>query len=1575
MHRTATYKRITIAIIFLLYSLASFATGGDSSHRPAVPLPVTSTFTGFNVNTASNVNTTNRSFAQLDQYLNGQQFTVQQTGDEFNEAFFDKINAGDPTTEENKAKARSTLAEVENSNSYVDYLEPSDINKLPIGLRKKIGNTEVTIAISSAVFTEKYAKLTAFARIRIGQSPKELLFGVSGLKLSYKGGIIGDASLVLLGDVAIPINGDNAALILKGGMSMETGQANMLTYITVDCNGFKELGLNADIQFPRSMIVPADAQGTLLDGKVTAELRNVKVSNWNDIIASVSFTTPFQVNGLKGFNFTVSTAAFDFSDLRNNPDIVYPQGYQQKYLDQENINAWRGVYVKELNVGLPNAMKNRQEPDKVVSFGVNDLLIDNNRISGLFYAENVLPITKGSASGWKFSVDSIRLALEANHLMRAGFGGRIGLPMSKDYDTTNKRKFLAYSAVISSNSDYVCRVTTLDSLDFDIWKARVLLKPNSYIQLTGNGSSLKPEAMLHGKMGILAASTDEKPNRDAGKNPVADFKGISFESLHITTDAPYITAQYFGYDGEVKLGNFPVSINNISLEKDASTNEIGIGLGLRVNLHEAEFSGGTRVRIFGKLEEGEGLKSWSYSRLKIDEIDINARVKEVFRLEGRIKFLDDDPVYGDGFDGHIKVVIEKGLGPDSVSVAVNAIFGKKNTFRYWYIDGLVDLGSGIGGAVKITGFGGGAYYRMKKDGFSTSTDFSPTGVKYVPDSTAGLGFKATVLFSVGSKKVCKGGASFEVAFNAGGGVRYIGLFGFAKFLGEIPGAGNVTDFISKKFKAVEDKLNSVNLGSDALNNLKVMQPSSAAKETYPTEERPGETGLSAYIGIQYDFNAKSLHATFDLYVNAAGGLMKGAASENRAGWAVFHVDPKEWYLHMGTPSDRLGLKIGIAGISLTTGSYLMAGYNMPKFPDPPSKVISILRDAGVEYTNNINAGDAEGGRGFAFGTSLELNTGDVRFLFFYANFSAGLGFDVMIKDWGDAHCQGSSDRIGINGWYAQGQAYAYLQGELGVKIKILFIKKNISIIKGAAAALLQAKLPNPTWVGGYMGFTVNVLGGLIKGHFNFKFSFGHDCEIVRDEDIKEFDDFTVVSNITPDDGNTNVSVLSKVQVKFSIAPGKTMEAPREDGSGNDVFMPQLESVKLYDGNNEVANSTSFNVDGDVLTMIPSAVMRANTPYKVVTRVTMRQLVNGYWVPLSENGQVVTEEKTVTFTTGAAPETLPVEIVKRLYPFFGMKNLYVDENNKGRILLDRSFPDFFNKFAVWKMQVEDGNGTIINKADVSHNGNTDANLFTYNVPSGLQPGTTYKLKLMGEQPKVAGADPNKPQLELTFRTSAYKTLAAKFQSMKVTQTIVTKVSSDVIDMQAAVTPYEGFELYEITGTQYTGDNGMIEGVADVTNDAYYQNVIRPLIYPNLPEVPLKSADGTKSFTVTPGEATKYETPPLKAITPAWYYINMLQSNEYNEVLKTRMPFVHNMNKYINLQFIDLRLKVIRAYLGQKYGWWVISNDIGTIPPEFRTLCNLGFPFLLKGQYKVNFSLVQWDGTRSASSAFTYENPIE
>ncbi|WP_271785506.1 hypothetical protein, partial [Aquimarina algiphila] len=71
--------------------------------------------------------------------------------------------------------------------------------------------------------------------------PTELLFGANNVKLSHQGGIIGDANLVLLGDVFIPFNSGNWLLILKGGLNYNTGDTQNKTYVAIDCDGVKEM--------------------------------------------------------------------------------------------------------------------------------------------------------------------------------------------------------------------------------------------------------------------------------------------------------------------------------------------------------------------------------------------------------------------------------------------------------------------------------------------------------------------------------------------------------------------------------------------------------------------------------------------------------------------------------------------------------------------------------------------------------------------------------------------------------------------------------------------------------------------------------------------------------------------------------------------------------------------------------------------------------------------------------------------------------------------------------------------------------------------------------------------------------------------------------------------------------------------------------------------------------------------------------------------------------------------------------------------------------------------------------------
>ena len=152
---------------------------------------------------------------------------------------------------------------------------------------------------------------------------------------------------------------------------------------------------------------------------------------------------------------------------------------------------------------------------------------------------------------------------------------------------------------------------------------------------------------------------------------------------------------------------------------------------------------------------------------------------------------------------------------------------------------------------------------------------------------------------------------------------------------------------------------------------------------------------------------------------------------------------------MGTPTDPIGIKIALGPLSVQTSSYFMMGNDLPAFPPLPAPLQSIMAQNNMTYQSNIDIESKDkikSGQGIAFGAGVHVATGDIKFLILYANFQAGMGFDVMIKDYSGYICQETGQKPGFNGWYAQGRVYAYLQGECGVRIKLGPIKKKIPII-------------------------------------------------------------------------------------------------------------------------------------------------------------------------------------------------------------------------------------------------------------------------------------------------------------------------------------------------------------------------------------------------------------------------------------------------------------------------------------------------------------------------------------------------
>lgn len=1469
--------------------------------------------------------------------------------------------AGDSTANIYRARAAAEFDKLEQSNHYANSLNPGDLNELPVGLKKTINNTTVKIAVSNASFYPSYAELTVYAKVEIPQSPGQLFFGVQGIRLSYTGGIIGDAKLVLLGNLSIPVNGGNGTIVLKGGFDMHTGQAIDLTYVQIDCNGFKQLGLSADLVFPKTMLVPLDAAGNRDSTKdVRASFQTI-VGDWNDILADISLP-PFEIAGLPGLGFSVKQAVFDFSDTRNSPDISYPGDYSSKYMVPGNPSLWRGVYVKNLQVILPKAFAKGQDTTTRISFTGNNMLIDNNGITGDFAAKNVLSFEEGSASGWKFSVNEFHLDLEASHLTGAGFAGWLGLPIAGKEDT------LAYTASIDANNQYLLKVSTLKTLHFHVWSAQATLLPSSYVQFSLVNDRFRPEACLTGSLGITASSN---PNGDTSK-AIAKFTGVQFKNLRLKTETPVLSVDYFGYNGTISLAGFPVSVDSIGLT--ANNNEAALNFGLNVDLMEGKFSGGTNIKIVGNFVQDKGIQSWAFEKLQLGAVKVKADFGSAFKLDGEVDILENDPVYGNAIGGSLNATFMQ-----KVNVKAAAIFGAKS-YRYWFVDANAGFPPiAVAGVFALTGLGGGASYNMAKNGSYTGTGVNSFR-SYTPDSTYGLGLKAAVLFATTDGHALNGEASFEVAFNKTGGMNNLGFYGYAKFIADAPGLGDAAGYLGTLNDQMHDAEQQFTSGHPdliaKLTTLKQYDPVSASQVELPDKQPGSEVGIAAYMGIQYDFTSSTLHATFDVYVNAADGMLVGAASGNRAGWAVFHISPSEWYLNMGTPTDRLGVKFSLGSFNLSTGTYLMVGDNLPGSPPPPQEVADILGVdlQALDYMRDLNA--LGSGQGFAFGTNLSVSTGDITFLILYANFKAGLGFDVMLKNYGDAHCVGKSGPIGMNGWYANGQAYAYLQGELGVKVNLLFIHTRIPLIQGAAAALLQAKLPNPSWFTGYLGVKFSVLGGLVKGNMRLKLTVGDQCEIAGAAGSPV--GVTVISDLTPKDQSTQVDVFAAPQAAFNMRVNQPFDV--EDDQGAKTYRIRLEKFVVTNNGQEIPGRLEWNSNNDAVTFYSKEILPPNQPLKASVSVLFEQQAGDGWQTLYQDNQKVEEQKEISFTTGTAPDNIPLTNISYTYPVVGQRNLYKDEGSRSYVRLKRGQSYLFS--TTWKQEIHitpDGGAPAV-LAFTYDQGNQQLNytlpplvaqsgytLDLVSIPPASNTTTTatasYQQTQTGDSSSfsvknaqaanVSQTAVTKSLLSYTFHTSQYGTLAAKVNAWQLASPNIARICSDVISLQPLVRTYEVFDLPEMTGSDYTAGAALIQPSA-FTDDDYFKLDIFPRNYQNYPLA--------GDIMISTRDTTLAGLPPLRALTLSDVYLAELQSNIYNGAASTSLPFIYNLPLVYKEDFLDLQNQVVNRFLGTPQ------------QKQYEYLINGYYPFIRQGNYKVVYQYVFPDGTKGSHAIFNYPNPI-
>src|SRR6478736_412602 len=596
-------------------------------------------------------------------------------------------------------KASAVLEKIKKTQNFITNLNSTTGFELPVGISKTIGGLNYDIGIQAIRLKPTYAEIDVYMQFEVPQSGKKLTFMAQGVKFSKAGGIIGDAKLVLVGDYAINFNGDKSQLVLRGAVGGTGG-----TFVRMDCDGFREMGLDAEVRFSRDLLIPEDASGVVKPtGNVTAAFKSA-ISNWNDLLVQISLPH-FQIAGLTGFGFSIDNAVFDFSDSQNAPSVVFPKGYAVE-TDPSLVNLWRGIYVRQLSVRLPSLFKNKQNTS--TSLTATDLLIDHQGVSGMFTGKNLIPLENGDMSGWAFSLDSIAVSLMANQIQQAGLKGNIVIPVS------DKQYPFKYTASFRENNQYLFDITSLQNMQFNMFQtAKVEIYKGSSLEIRIDNDRFLPKAVLSGKMDIQAKLSD------GGKG--VSLADITFENLQIQTVQPYIQVGNFSFGSEAvkqAMAGFPIHVTGVSM-KNITPYQVGLSFDMKLNLvgeSAGAFAADAGLTIIAELSNGDQ-QSWKYKEIQVRNIDIDIDQGEAFKFKGSLVFYRQDPVYGDGFNGALSATFLS-----KIKVNASAIFGNLNGERYWYADALVKFTPGIPffPGVGFYGFGGGAYYRMKMDGNNSS---------------------------------------------------------------------------------------------------------------------------------------------------------------------------------------------------------------------------------------------------------------------------------------------------------------------------------------------------------------------------------------------------------------------------------------------------------------------------------------------------------------------------------------------------------------------------------------------------------------------------------------------------------------------------------------------------------------------------------------------------------------------------------------------------------------------------------------------------------------------------------------
>ena len=244
--------------------------------------------------------------------------------------------------------------------------------------------------------------------------------------------------------------------------------------------------------------------------------------------------------------------------------------------------------------------------------------------------------------------------------------------------------------------------------------------------------------------------------------------------------------------------------------------------------------------------------------------------------------------------------------------------------------------------------------------------------------------------------------------------------------------------------------------------------------------------------------------------------------------------PVRWHLYLGNPESEqkrcrftlIDFQSPVVSVNIGANAYLCVGNELPnngKLPDIPYKVRKFLdgksKGRGVQSASLSEADaarrkamdevlqQAASGCGVMLGATA-YGYIDLDFGLLYGNFGATAGFDIALTKFKSPQwCSNYGSNMGFHDWYGNGQLYASLEADLGLRLNLGFFNDSISILKAGLGGCFRFQGPKPSYFMGEARCYLSLFNGLVDIDRTYEFECGTVCKPFHGNPLDDFELF------------------------------------------------------------------------------------------------------------------------------------------------------------------------------------------------------------------------------------------------------------------------------------------------------------------------------------------------------------------------------------------------------------------------------------------------------------------------------------